>query len=98
MLWARILLARMALTTALSATRSPQTYLVTGSTDGIGRYTAGRLASLGHTVLIHGRSPERVRDTVDALARDAPGAAVEGFVADLSSLAEVGRSGGVRLE
>lgn len=32
-----------------------KTFLVTGSTDGIGRHTATRLAGEGATVLIHGR-------------------------------------------
>ena len=33
--------------------------LITGSTDGIGRLTAKQLASLGATVLIHGRSTKK---------------------------------------
>ena len=33
-----------------------KTYLVTGSTDGIGQHTAQKLAQHGATVLIHGRS------------------------------------------
>ena len=30
-------------------------FLVTGSTDGIGKHTAGKLKTAGATVLIHGR-------------------------------------------
>jgi NAD(P)-dependent dehydrogenase (short-subunit alcohol dehydrogenase family) len=30
-------------------------YLITGSTDGIGRHTALQLAKAGATVLVHGR-------------------------------------------
>ena len=33
-----------------------KTVLVTGSTDGVGRYVAARLASAGASVLIHGRA------------------------------------------
>ncbi len=33
--------------------------LVTGSTDGIGKETARRLAEMDATVLVHGRSRER---------------------------------------
>jgi len=38
--------------------------LVTGSTAGIGRATANKLASCGAEVLVSGRSPERVDETV----------------------------------
>ena len=36
-----------------------KTVLVTGSTDGVGRYVAARLAAAGAKVLIHGNSPKR---------------------------------------
>lgn len=62
--------------------------LVTGSTDGIGRETARQLTQLGARLLVHGRSKERVEQTVIDLAGEAS-AEVLGFVADLSSLGEV---------
>jgi NAD(P)-dependent dehydrogenase (short-subunit alcohol dehydrogenase family) len=34
-----------------------KTVLVTGSTDGVGRYVAAKLASAGAKVLIQGRCP-----------------------------------------
>jgi len=37
-----------------------KTILVTGSTDGIGLETAKMLVSLGHNVLLHGRSPVKL--------------------------------------
>ena len=37
-----------------------KTILVTGATDGIGLETAERLLSLGHRVLLHGRSPANI--------------------------------------
>jgi NAD(P)-dependent dehydrogenase (short-subunit alcohol dehydrogenase family) len=58
------------------------TALITGATDGLGRHVARDLAEQGWTVLVHGRSPERVAEVL-------PGA--RGYVADLSSLAEVRR-------
>ena len=58
------------------------TALITGATDGLGRHVARDLASQGWTVLVHGRSAERAADVL-------PGA--RGYVADLSSLAEVRR-------
>ena len=37
-----------------------KTILITGSTDGIGLLTAKMLAEAGHTVLLHGRSEEKL--------------------------------------
>ena len=36
-----------------------RTILITGSTDGLGRETARRLAAAGATVLLHGRDARR---------------------------------------
>ena len=44
------------------------TTLVTGSTDGLGRRVAQELAADGATVLLHGRSQERLEATRDACA------------------------------
>ncbi len=63
--------------------------LITGSTDGIGRETARVLAQQGYGILIHGRSPERVENTVAGIKRDFPGTWCEGVTADFSSLANV---------
>jgi NAD(P)-dependent dehydrogenase (short-subunit alcohol dehydrogenase family) len=70
-----------------------QTVLVTGATDGLGRATARELASQGATVLVHGRSRERIDETVRELeeGRGGAGAHVHGHLADLSSLDEVRR-------
>ncbi|HEV8166135.1 MAG TPA: SDR family NAD(P)-dependent oxidoreductase, partial [Actinomycetota bacterium] len=40
-----------------------QTILVTGATDGLGRALARELAAAGATVLLHGRSKQRLEDT-----------------------------------
>ena len=65
--------------------------LVTGSTDGIGKLTAQRLAQMGDAVLIHGRSPEKVRSTAEGIRRKSGNPAVAHVTADLASLAEVRR-------
>ncbi|MBO2450501.1 SDR family NAD(P)-dependent oxidoreductase [Actinomadura barringtoniae] len=44
--------------------------LVTGSTSGIGRAIAQALTAEGATVLIHGRNPDRAKETADALNTD----------------------------
>ena len=65
-----------------------KTILITGSTDGIGLATARKLVALGHRVLLHGRNPAKLEHARQALSAQ-PGGGVEGFVADLSRLADV---------
>jgi NAD(P)-dependent dehydrogenase (short-subunit alcohol dehydrogenase family) len=60
--------------------------LVTGATDGLGRALAQALAHDGHTVLVHGRSEERIADTLAEV-----GGGARAYRADLASLAEVDR-------
>ncbi|GEC03111.1 3-oxoacyl-ACP reductase [Streptomyces spinoverrucosus] len=62
------------------------TVLITGATSGLGRYVAFELVRSGHRVLAHGRDPGRTELLVAELSAEG---AAEGFVADLSSLAEV---------
>ena len=61
-----------------------KTILITGSTDGIGLELAKRLAGEGHDVLLHGRSPEKLGAAIAAV-----GGGAQGFVADLSGMAQV---------
>jgi NAD(P)-dependent dehydrogenase (short-subunit alcohol dehydrogenase family) len=61
--------------------------LITGATDGLGRGLANALAGEGHTILVHGRSRERVDETLAEL----PGQGHRGYLADLSSLEQVHR-------
>jgi len=64
-----------------------KTALITGSTDGLGREVALRLAERGFCVLVHGRDRERGQNVVSEI-RGAGGAA-QFLEADLSSLARV---------
>jgi NAD(P)-dependent dehydrogenase (short-subunit alcohol dehydrogenase family) len=66
-----------------------KTILITGSTDGLGKEVARRLAAQGHKVLIHGRNPEKGQQVIDELAKLTDKSNLEYFNADLSSLAEV---------
>ena len=62
-----------------------KTVLITGSTDGVGRYVAARLASAGAKVLIHGRDQARAQALADEIKREGHGEAMF-YQADLSSL------------
>src|ERR1700694_528204 len=73
---------------ALDMKMDGKTLLITGSTDGVGRYVATRLASAGAKVLIHGRNEARAETLVDEIKR-AGHAAPTFYQADLSSLAGV---------
>ena len=65
-----------------------QTILITGSTDGVGRHVALELATVGATVLIHGRSWERAESLLGEIRKRGNNAAAF-YQADLSSLSEV---------
>ncbi|MCI0435288.1 MAG: SDR family oxidoreductase [Gemmatimonadetes bacterium] len=62
--------------------------LVTGSTDGLGREVAKRLAATGAHVIVHGRNVERGNAVVADIERAGKGSA-RFYRADLGSLAEV---------
>ena len=65
-----------------------KTILITGSTDGVGRYVARQLAARGASVLIHGRNAARAKTLADEIKRDGR-AAPAFYQADLSSLSGV---------
>src|ERR671912_2620531 len=65
------------------------TILVTGATDGLGKRVARELAAKGTTVLLHGRSPERLEATLEEIRSQTSSQNVGSYVADLSSLAAV---------
>lgn len=60
--------------------------LLTGATDGIGLVTAVELAKLGHHLLLHGRSQEKLTQLEQQLRHQQPNAQVHSYRADLSSL------------
>ena len=63
-----------------------KTVLITGSTDGVGRYVAAELAKQGAQVLIHGRDSARADALIEEMRRAGYPAPVF-YQADLSSLA-----------
>jgi NAD(P)-dependent dehydrogenase (short-subunit alcohol dehydrogenase family) len=64
-----------------------KTVLITGSTGGVGRYVAAKLAADGANVLIHGRDKARAKTLTDEIRRAGHGEATF-YQADLSSLAD----------
>jgi NAD(P)-dependent dehydrogenase (short-subunit alcohol dehydrogenase family) len=62
-----------------------KTVLVTGSTDGVGRYVAGELAKQGAHVLIHGRDAARAKSLINGI-KAGGGVAPTFYQADLASL------------
>ena len=67
-----------------------KTVLITGSTDGVGRYVATRLAADGANVLIHGRDASRAQALIGEIRQGGHAAPVF-YQADLSSLADARR-------
>ena len=66
--------------------------LVNGSTSGIGKATARRLAECGAEVVVNGRTAERVQAAIDEIAKAVPGAkllAAPGDIATVDGAAEV---------
>jgi retinol dehydrogenase-14 len=71
-----------------------KTVLITGGTGGIGKAAASGLASLGARVGITGRDRDRAEVAAAAIARESGNSAIDIFVADMSSQAEVRRLAG----
>ena len=67
---------------------SQQVVLVTGSTGGLGREVARRLASGGAHVIVHGRNRERGTSLVEEIEREGHGSA-RFYAADLASFKQV---------
>ena len=66
--------------------------LITGSTDGLGREVAMRVAATGAHVIVHGRNVERGKEVVDAITKAGKGTA-RFYAADLASLENVRKLG-----
>ena len=65
------------------------TVLVTGATDGLGKRVALELAAKGATVLLHGRSRERLEAAREEVQRETGSEKVRSYLANLSSLGAV---------
>jgi NAD(P)-dependent dehydrogenase (short-subunit alcohol dehydrogenase family) len=63
--------------------------LVSGSTGGIGLAIATTLAQEGTTVVVNGRTQERVNAAIDQIKQSVPNVNLQGIAADLGTLAGV---------
>lgn len=68
-----------------------KTILITGSTDGIGKHLAMKLASEGHEVILHGRNSEKLRVTISEIQLKTGSKKIHSYLADFSKLEEVYR-------
>jgi NAD(P)-dependent dehydrogenase (short-subunit alcohol dehydrogenase family) len=66
-----------------------QIILVTGATDGLGRAVATELARRGATLLLHGRSEERGKQTLSDIKAQTGNRRLRYYRADFESLSEV---------
>jgi NAD(P)-dependent dehydrogenase (short-subunit alcohol dehydrogenase family) len=83
-----LFLAFSAMNSAAQVPADRQVILITGSTDGLGREVALRLAADGHHVIVHGRNRERGEEVVQSIREEGRGSAAF-YAADLASLDEV---------
>ena len=63
--------------------------LITGSTDGIGKLAAIRLAKDGHNVYLHGRNKEKLDAVISEVKDASNNSNIDGFVADFSDIEAV---------
>ena len=66
-----------------------KTIMITGSTDGIGKLAAVKLAKKGHHLILHGRNSEKLSKVIQEIKTASDNQNIKGYVADFSKLEEV---------
>lgn len=66
-----------------------KTILITGATGGIGKATAIALAKLGHTIIIHGRNMNKLKQLQEEIKASTGNSKIDLLVADMFLLSEV---------
>ena len=70
-----------------------KTILITGSTDGIGKLAAIRLAKEGHTLYLHGRNSKKLDKVIKEIVNLTGNDKISGFIADFTDLEVVKKMG-----
>jgi NAD(P)-dependent dehydrogenase (short-subunit alcohol dehydrogenase family) len=65
--------------------------LVTGASDGIGKETAKTLAKQGHTIIVHGRNPQKTKAVYEEIKAETGNNNIEYLTADFLSFTEIQR-------
>ena len=63
-----------------------KTILITGSTDGIGKLAAIKLAKDGHRILLHGRNKEKLAQSIADVTSASNNENIKGLIFDLSDV------------
>lgn len=71
-----------------------KTILITGSTDGIGKLAALKLAKNGHEVYLHGRSADKLKTVLSEIKSQSTNENISGFIADFSDFEAVKKMAG----
>lgn len=66
-----------------------KTIMITGSTDGIGKLAAIKVAQSGHQIILHGRNPEKLSKVLEEIKSVSENQNITGYVADFSKLEDV---------
>jgi NAD(P)-dependent dehydrogenase (short-subunit alcohol dehydrogenase family) len=66
-----------------------KTIFITGSTDGIGKLAAIKLAKENHDIILHGRNSEKLKSVITEVIEVSNNSNIKGFVADFSDQDDV---------